>query len=317
MNVDEIQKVVVVGAGLMGSGIAQEFATNGYSTTLYDVSEESLNLALERIRDNLDLLAGFELISHEAKEEIVARVQVTVSMSEAVSDADFVVEAIIEDISAKKSVFKALDDICNPKTILMSTTSTIKPDILASATRRPDRVIVGHYGVPNYLIPLVEIARAKDTSDATADCAVALLEKMGKRPILMKKAMTGFIVNRLQMAMFREAFHIFEEGAATAEDIDQAVKNNFGLRLGSTGPLEFLDLAGVKTFKKVFSYVLPELSNSREFPQFLEEVIKQGHNGTTTGQGFHAWTDDKAEELKQRIIGSLANAEKARKLKQG
>ena len=186
MDISRINNLTVVGAGLMGSGIAQEFATAGYKVHLYDIEKESLLTAIERITSNLQMLNEFGLVSAEQVKSVPEKIIPTADMGEAVSDADLVVEAVIEDIEIKRMVFADLDSLCPARTIFASTTSTIKPNTLASATHRPDKVVVAHFGIPNYLIPLVEMARADDTSDDTVNKVYSLLERVGKRPVVIK-----------------------------------------------------------------------------------------------------------------------------------
>jgi 3-hydroxybutyryl-CoA dehydrogenase len=312
MKADEIKNVTVVGAGLMGSGIAQEFAAAGYPVTLHDASEASFNIAIGRIKSNLILLNEFGLVTTEQLESIPAAIHTTADFQRAVANADLVVEAVVEDIDIKRTVFTELDKYCPERTILTSTTSTIKPETLASATHRPDRVVVTHFGIPNYLIPLVEMARSPETSDETVNTVYQVLQNMGKRPIVMKKAMTGFIVNRLQMAMLREAMNLVGQDAVTPEDIDIAVQNNFGLRLAISGPLEVFDMAGLNTLQSVYSYIMPELSNSTDIPAPIAEAVERGDFGLATGKGLYDWTPESADELRLRVLGGLAEAAKRR-----
>ena len=186
MNVDDIRRIAVVGGGLMGSGIAQEFAAAGYDVALQDIDEDQLQTAVMRMRENLTLLAEYELIEAASVEAIVGRVTCTTKLDDAVSTADLVVEAAVENVEMKQNLFRSLSKLCPRHTILASTTSAIPPDKLAEATDCPERVVVTHFAFPNYLIPLVEMARAAETSDETVQTVYALLEKIGKRPIIMK-----------------------------------------------------------------------------------------------------------------------------------
>ena len=264
MNVDDIRRIAVVGGGLMGSGVAQEFAAAGYDVALQDIDEDQLQTAVMRMRENLTLLAEYELIEAASVEAIVGRVTCTTKLDDAVSTADLVVEAAVENVEMKQNLFRSLSKLCPEHTILASTTSAIPPDKLAEATDCPERVVVTHFAFPNYLIPLVEMARAAETSDETVQTVYALLEMIGKRPIVMKIPLPGFISNRLQMAMLREALNIVALGAATPEDVDTAVQNAFGRHYAIAGPLAVFDMSGLNTLQNVLQQTVPHLATTDE-----------------------------------------------------
>ena len=289
MNVDDIRRVAVVGGGLMGSGIAQEFAAAGYDVVLQDIDDDQLQAAVTRMRENLALLAEYELIEAASVDAIVRRVTCTTDLKEGVSQADLVVEAATENVEMKQDLFRSLSVLCPAHTILASTTSAIPPDKLAGATDCPERVVVTHFAFPNFLIPLVEMARATETSDETAWTIYALLEKIGKRPIIMKIPLPGFISNRLQMAMLREALNIVAQGAATPEDIDTAVQNAFGRRYAIAGPLAVFDMSGLNTLQNVLQQTVPHLATTDEPLDYIREKVAEGKLGASTGEGIYQW----------------------------
>ena len=310
MKVEEIRRVAVVGGGLMGSGIAQEFATAGYDVALHDIADAQLRAAVTRIRENLELLAEYDLVQPGSIETIIGGIGLTTALDDAVSGADLVIEAAFEDVEVKQDLFRSLSELCAEHTILASTTSAIHPDKLAAATDCPERVIVAHFGIPNYLIPLVEMARAAKTSDETTDTVYALLESIGKRPVVMRKPLQGFIANRLQMAMLREAFNIIARGAATPQDIDTAIQNSFGRRFGVAGPLAVYDMSGLNVVLAVSAQTLPDLATTSEPFDFIREKVAAGHLGVSTGEGIYRWTPDSADALRRRLTDGLIAIEK-------
>ena len=310
MNVDDIRRVAVVGGGLMGSGIAQEFAAAGYDVVLQDIDDDQLQAAVTRMRENLALLAEYELIEAASVDAIVRRVTCTTDLKEAVSQADLVVEAATENVEMKQDLFRSLSGLCPAHTILASTTSAIPPDKLAGATDCPERVVVTHFAFPNFLIPLVEMARATETSDETARTIYALLEKIGKRPIIMKIALPGFISNRLQMAMLREALNIVAQGAATPEDVDTAVQNAFGRRYAIAGPLAVFDMSGLNTLQNVLQQTVPHLATTDEPLDYIREKVAEGKLGPSTGEGIYQWTPESVDALRRRLTDGLVAIEK-------
>ncbi len=305
MNVDDIRRVAVVGGGLMGAGITQEFATAGYDVTLQDIDDSQLQAAAARIRESLTLLAGYELVEAASVEAILGRVTCTTELQAAVSKADLVVEAATENVELKQELFRSMSGFCPVHTILASTTSAIHPDKLAQATDCPERVVVAHFAFPNYLIPLVEMARAAQTSDETTETVYALLEKIGKRPIVMKAPLPGFVSNRLQMAMLREALNIVSQGAAAPEDVDTAVQNAFGRRYAVTGPLAVYDMAGLNTLTNVWRQTAPHLATTDEPFNYIREKVADGKLGPSTGEGIFHWTPESTEALRRRLMDGL------------
>lgn len=239
-----IQHIAVIGAGLMGHGLAQEFAVAGFSVCLYDLTEDILHQAMQQIQSNLTLLSEQGLISVSEVTQALARLRACSRLEEAVHNADLVVEAVTEDLPLKLRLFSELDRLCPEHTILASNTSTFMPGLLAAATQRPDRVLVAHYFNPPYLLPLVEVVPGPHTSSETKTTVLALLIEIGKRPVVIQKENPGFVANRLQTALLREAFAIVQEGIASPQEVDAVVRNGFGRRLAVAGPFEIGEAAG-------------------------------------------------------------------------
>ncbi|RPI50661.1 MAG: 3-hydroxyacyl-CoA dehydrogenase family protein, partial [Chloroflexi bacterium] len=239
-----IQRIAVVGAGFMGHGIGQEFALGGYEVVLHDVSRQALEQAVERIAAGLAQLAAWDIIPADAPAAAVARIGTTAALPEAVQEADLVVEAVYEDLVLKKEVFGELDRLCPARSILASNTSTFMPSLLASCTSRPDRVVGMHFFYPPSLLPLVEIVPGPATSAETVGTVHGMLRRMGKQPIVVRKECFGFVANRLQFALQREALYLVEQGIASAEDVDMAVRDGFRRRLAFGGPFEIAEPIG-------------------------------------------------------------------------
>ena len=245
MNVDKIQKVAVIGAGLMGHGIAQELAQGGYEVGLNDVTDEALEKAIVRIRDNYAMLEREGLLSQGKGEKAIGLVQTSVDIGVAIDGADLVIEAVVEDLALKLDIFEKLDAWCEPKTILATNSSSYMPSKIAVVTDRPEKVVGMHYFNPPFLMPLVEIIKSDQTSDQTAQVAYDLMVKIGKSPVMVQKEIPGFIGNRIQAAVWREILWLVEEGIATPQDIDTVVKTGLGRRLSVAGPFELTDLTSL------------------------------------------------------------------------
>jgi 3-hydroxybutyryl-CoA dehydrogenase len=303
----EIILIAVVGAGKMGRGIAQTFAQAGYPVFLHDVTEEILREATGQIDDDLRELADFRVIDADQIQPALDRIRPTTSLGEAVADADLVVETVFEDLALKRGVFRELDALCPEHTILGSNSSFLMPSKLASATKRPDRVLVMHYFYPAHLLPLVEIVPSAATSEEAVDAVYSVLEAAGKSPVIVRKEVPGFIANRLQTALSREAFHLIEEGIATPQDVDIAVKNSFGRRLAVVGPFELAEVQGSwDVAVRVAPYILPHLSNATELPGVILRQVEKGEVGAKSGKGFYEWTPGSLASWRRRLAEALA-----------
>ncbi len=299
MTVEGIRKVLIVGAGLMGHGIGQVFAQGGYAVVLNDLDEERLARAVDRIRQNLDLFVQEALLTPDDAANARARISTEVDLARAARDADLVVEATFEDLESKRGVLRRLTEVCPERTLLASNTSGLSVNAMAPATGRPDRFVVAHFWNPPHLIPLVEVVRGDQTAEATITTLVAVLRSIGKAPVVVQKDVLGFVGNRLQYALFREALALIQNGVCTAEDIDTVVKTSFGRRLTTAGPLETADLNGTDLFYRISQYLFPDLDASTEPHPFFKTLIAEGRIGVKVGQGFRAWPGDRAERVRQ------------------
>jgi 3-hydroxybutyryl-CoA dehydrogenase len=281
-----IARTAVIGAGLMGHGIAQVFAENGCSVALYDIADTLLAGAMERIRANLALYVELGHESREFAEGVVSRIRTTTDLADAVKDAQYVTEAIPEDLNLKVDVFRKLDAATEDRVVLTTNTSTLSITAIATAIKKSDRVIITHWFNPPHLVPVVEVVKGESTSQETFELALRFLKEMGKDPVHVLKQVPGFLVNRIQTAMFREVVALLEEEVASAEDIDKAVQGSFGLRLATMGPLAVADLGGVDLWYKGAQNLYPSLDASKEPRRLWTEMVEKGDVGAKTGRGF-------------------------------
>jgi 3-hydroxybutyryl-CoA dehydrogenase len=300
------QSIAVIGAGLMGHAIAQELATAGHPVQLVDVSVEALSRAMERIRQNLAMLTRFQLISEEAASQALARLQTTTDLERAAARCEVVIEAVSEDLAIKRRVFRDLDRAAPADAILASNTSSLLPDAIASATRRADRVLVAHFFNPPYLIPLVEVVRGSATSDRTVSSVLTLLREAGKAPVVVAKAVPGFLINRLQIALLREALSLVEKGVVSIEDVDIAVRNSIGRRLSVAGVFEVCDVTGLDVVEAAAANVIDQLDGSTKVSPLISGKVQRGQLGIKSGQGLYSWTPESAAQVQARIARALA-----------
>ena len=280
----EIKKVCVLGAGIMGSGIAQVVAAAGFEVSMRDLEDRFIEKGLATIKFHLDRAVEKEKIDSKAAIATMDRIKGTTDFQEAVADADLVIEAVVEDMRVKKEVFAELDASCKPDTILASNTSGLSITEVASATKRPDKVLGVHFFNPAPVMQLVELIRGYVTSDHTVATSKTFIEKLGKTPIEVKEA-PGFAVNRILCPMINEAIFAYSEGVASAEDIDQAMV------LGANhpmGPLALADLVGLDTLLAVLHGLHQELGEDKYRPApLLRKMVRAGHLGRKSGRGFY------------------------------
>ncbi len=296
-----MQKIAVVGAGLMGHGIAQVFALAGYPVALTDISAEALDAAVDNVRANLALQSGQGLIEPQAAESAVERIVTTMDRARAVEGADFIVEAVVENLEIKQTIFRELDALCPENVILATNTSVISITEIADRARHKSRVVGTHFWNPPYLIPLVEVVRGEHTAGHVMDRTIEIMNMVGKHPVRVNKDVPGFVANRLQHALWREAISIVEHGIADAATVDECVKYGFGLRLPVLGPMENSDLVGTDLTLAIHDYILKHLESSPEASPLLKAIVKRGDLGFKTGRGFQQWSADDIARTHQRL----------------
>jgi len=293
-------RIAVIGAGLMGHGIAQVFALAGHDVAIFDAIAASLNTARDRIAANLRDLGD--------DPRAVERVTPHADLAQAVRDADYVVEAVAEDLALKQRLFAEIEAHVRPDTILASNTSVIPiTQIMGGRTRR-DRALGTHWWNPPFLVPLVEVIGTAWTSPATIDFTMKLHADAGKTPAHVKKDVPGFIGNRLQHALWREAISLVEHDICDAETVDTVIKAAFGRRLAVLGPLENADMVGTDLTLAIHKTVLPDIDSRPGPSPYLEKLVAQGELGFKTGKGFRTWSTAEQAALRSKVLQHLKAA---------
>lgn len=302
-----ITKVAVIGAGTMGSGIALEFARLGCTVSLVDLSRPLLQRGLTMARRASDALVAAGACPARTAKAALRRIHPTTSLKAACSNADLLVEAVSEQLTLKKKLFRQFDRLCPAHAILASNTSGLSITALARVTRRPHQVAGLHFWNPPHIMPLVEVTQAEDTDPATARQLMAVCDRMGKRPILVRHDIPGFVGNRLQFAVLREALHLLASGIASADDIDTAMTGGPGLRYALMGPLRTADLGGLDVFHAISSYLFADLSAARKPPPLMTKRVQAKQFGVKTGEGFYDYPPGAAARLVARRDRVLLN----------
>lgn len=289
-----MKRIAVVGAGLMGTGIAQVCAEAGFAVVLHGRRPESLEAARRRIAANQAQLRAAGLAADPGA---LDRLATTTDLAEAVGRADFVSENLPEDLGLKQAVFRELDRLAPGEAILSTDTSGLSITAIAAATGHPERVVGFHWLNPPHLMLPVEVNRGARTAEATMAATCQLARRLGRWPIRVERDVPGFLWNRLQLALLREAVHVVEQGIASPEDVDRAVQWGLGLRWTAVGPFRVVDLAGLRTFRAVAATLYPELSAARAPQDLLDGRIAAGATGAAAGRGFHDYPPGAHEAL--------------------
>jgi enoyl-CoA hydratase/3-hydroxyacyl-CoA dehydrogenase len=285
---EKLKKAAVIGSGAMGHGITQLLAMSGIEVTMVDISDEFLQRGMEKIKWSLGKFVEKKRIRQEDADAALSRIKTTTSYEEAAKDIDLAIEAVPENIELKKQVFAKLDSIAPPHAILASNTSTLSITEMGNATKRPEKVAGMHFFNPPQMMALVEVIKGEKTSQETIDTLVELAKKLGKAPVVVKKDVRGFIVNRVLGAVFNEAFWAYHRGEATKEGIDASVKYSGGFPMGW---FELADFVGLDIAYEV-GKILYEAYGERFKPcaEVIEPLVKEKKLGQKTGVGFYDWT---------------------------
>ena len=301
-----VRRVAVIGAGTMGHGIAQLLALAGLDVWLTDADPAVLEAAPARIARNLASSVANGFTGEDLAGAALGRIRSAADIAGAVLTADFVIEAIVEKLPEKHRVLREVERHCPAEAIITSTTSGFRAGDLAVCLDRPGRFLVTHYWNPPYLVPIVEVVAGEQTTPETLQACLDLLERVGKRPVVVQKDVAGFVGNRLQHALRREAIAMVEQGIASAADVDLVARYSLGLRLPVVGPLETVDLGGLDLTLAIQGYLLPALDRSTEPLALVREKVERGELGAKSGQGFFDWPPGRMEQRIEERDRALA-----------
>jgi 3-hydroxybutyryl-CoA dehydrogenase len=296
--------IAVIGGGMMGAGIAQVFAVAGFPVIVFEPDTGTRNSVHMRVAATLEM-AGNDQSS-------LQHISIASDLADAVAGAAYVTEAVPENLELKQSIFADLVQIAPRDCILASNTSVIPIARIAHGLDTADRIVGTHWWNPPDLVPLVEVVQAAQTSDATIATTMALLQNVGKSPAHIERDTPGFVANRLQHALWREAIAMVAEGICDAETLDTCVKNSFGLRLPVLGPLENADMVGLDLTLAIHQTMIPELDRHAKPHAYLESKVADGRLGFKTGEGFRRWTTDEKQALRKSLANHLVAAQRSR-----
>lgn len=305
MDVTDVKKVYVVGAGTMGSGLAQVYAQAGYQVSMYSRRQQSLDKAIELIKSSLKTEADEGLVDARQIPAILNRIKPTTSLEEGARDVDLVVESIVENADEKKKIFKQLDELCPPRAIFASNTSFLNIFDFVE-TSRPQKVLIAHWYTPPHLIPLVEVVKGPRTDNASVQLVVDLLKKMNKKPAVMEKFIPGFMINRFQVAIQREVYYLIDNDYMTPREIDEAARWGLALRMLVAGILQRMDYGGIDVSVKNLNNPNTQPVPPDYKPKKIFELYEKGHYGVKTGKGWYDYSGKtQAEWNRERDLGLI------------
>jgi 3-hydroxybutyryl-CoA dehydrogenase len=316
MKTDAIDHIGVMGAGLMGHGIAQVFGSAGYRVNIFDADAAILAKAKDRIAANYDVFIQLKLATPEDRERCLEHVAASRDLQAFCDGPQVIIEAVSEVMAVKRNAYAAIEKQTPSDTILTSNTSALSITDISASLVHKTRFLGTHFWNPPHILPCVEVIKGASTAQEVFDTVYALMEKVGKEPVRVLKDVPGFLGNRLQHALWREAISLQENNIASAEDIDKVVKYGLGIRMPFIGPLETADLAGLALTQEIHKYLFPYLESSTKPSPALDKLVAEGAIGVKSGQGFYHWTPEKIERvIRQRdtvllkiiheIIGSV------------
>ncbi len=291
----------IVGGGLMGAGIAAKFARAGHQVIIHETSVARRGAIPEVIAGIFDELLSARVITAGEITAAVDRIKLTDNLS-ALAGARLVIEAIPEVLAAKEALYRELETVVAPDALLASNTSGFLPDALSAGLAHPERFLIAHFWNPPHAIPLVEVVPGAHTAPACVEQAVAVLRAIGSDPVVLHKAVPGFIGNRLQLAVLREALHLVHTGVADPATIDTVMKASLGRRYGIAGPFESADLGGLDTILLVATHLMPELAKDESALAVLRAHLAKGEKGAASGAGFYRWTDERRAAMRQKRL---------------
>lgn len=300
-----IRNISVLGTGTMGHGIALLSAKAGLNVVMYGRSDQSLERGFNSIKASLNTLKSEGKLDDNSCEEILGKIKGVKTIEEAAKGADFIIESLAEDLELKQNVFTELDKLCPAEIILATNTSGLSPTAIAKNTQYPERIVIAHFWNPPQLIPLVEVVPGEKTSEITMLRTMEWIDFIGKKSVRMEKECLGFIGNRLQLALLREALYIVEQGWATPEEVDKAIEYGHGRRLPITGPLCSADLGGLDIFHNISTYLFKDLCNYLEPSKLMQRKVESGNLGSKSGKGFYDWSSEALEKKQKERTEAL------------
>jgi 3-hydroxybutyryl-CoA dehydrogenase len=292
-----VVKVAVIGAGLMGHGLALVFAEGGHNVRITDTSPETLRTVKSRVTETLKSL--------DRNTSVIEHIETVATLQDAVADADFIIEAAPEKLELKQRLFDQIESAARSDAILATNTSVIPITLIMARVKTKHRAIGTHWWNPPYIVPLVEVIQTADTSVDVIEATMALMRQLGKVPVHVKKDVPGFVGNRMQHALWREAISLVENGVCDADTVDLVVKNSFGRRLAVLGPLENADLVGTDLTLDIHNAVLSHLEDSHIPSPYLKGLVRDGNLGFKSNQGFKSWTNEKKDALRELVLQHL------------
>ncbi len=307
---------IVGGSGMMGVGIAQIFARGGRNVTIKTRNVTNCK-AVEDMASQLDMFIAEGLADPSEKDAILDRISITTDAIEAYADADLIFESVPEVMDVKHATFREMEAYARPDCIFASGTSVKSITEIAEVVEKKDRVIGMHFWNPAVLIPLVEVIRTEDSSDEAIEAAMQLLTECGKAPAECKKDVPGFLANRLQHALWREAFYMADQGIADPKTIDDCIKNSFGFRIPQLAPFENADMVSTELSLNIHEYMFQHLYSGTEPSETLKKLVDEGKSGFKTGEGFQNWTPEQVAKSKDGLFKYLIDQTKYRASKQG
>lgn len=295
-----MERVSIIGSGTMGHSIAISLAWGNHPVRIYCISDEASENAIKQIEAKIQVMFKNEAVNIDEAACIKDNIELSTDLTQTLKDATFVIEAITENLDSKKELFNTIAEHIDEKVIVASNTSGFLPSELSYEFKYPEQFAVTHFWNPAHLIPLVEIVPSDKTSKETIERVKKLLQQINKKPIVLKKEITGFLGNRLQYAMLREAQYLLDNGYADKEDIDASVTYSIGRRYPVTGPLMTADLGGLDVFSTISNYLFKELSKADYSGETITHLVKEGNLGIKTHSGFYDWDDKFSGEINER-----------------
>jgi 3-hydroxybutyryl-CoA dehydrogenase len=307
----KIRNFTILGSGMMGKGVAQLLAGKGFPVTIYTRDIRNSDAVMETIKLNINLLVDNDILRKEDVTDILNRIKITDSFEAAAESADMIIENIVENLEIKQEYFTKLDSICDPKVILASNTSAISITEIGAGAKHKERIIGTHFWNPAFLIPLVEVIKTGFVSEEVVEQTCDVMAAAGKKPIIVKRDVPGFLANRMQHALVREAWAIVQNGIADPKDVDDAIKYSFGMRLPFMGCMEQGDAVGLDLGYSIQSYLFKYLDNSTEpVPILKEKVLKNELGFKTNGVGMQNWSPEAQDKYNRDLVTNLINVAK-------